>query len=44
MNTVVALTGQGSWPMTVSLTPAGEPFLGGTYYPPGSTRRPEEAP
>ena len=26
--------GQGGWPMTVFLTPAGEPFLGGTYFPP----------
>jgi uncharacterized protein len=34
MDAVVALTGQGGWPMTVFLTPAGEPFLGGTYYPP----------
>ena len=34
MDAVVALTGQGGWPMTVFLTPKGEPFLGGTYYPP----------
>ena len=34
MDAVVALTGHGGWPMTVFLTPAGEPFLGGTYYPP----------
>jgi uncharacterized protein len=34
MDAVVALTGQGGWPMTVFLTPAGEPFFGGTYYPP----------
>ena len=34
MDAVVALTGQGGWPMTVFLTPDGEPFLGGTYYPP----------
>ena len=34
MDAVVALTGQGGWPMTVFLTPEGEPFLGGTYYPP----------
>jgi len=34
MEAVVALTGHGGWPMTVFLTPAGEPFLGGTYYPP----------
>jgi uncharacterized protein len=34
MDAVVSLTGQGGWPMTVFLTPDGEPFLGGTYYPP----------
>jgi uncharacterized protein len=34
MDAVVALSGQGGWPMTVFLTPAGEPFYGGTYYPP----------
>jgi uncharacterized protein len=34
MDSVVSLTGQGGWPMTVFLTPAGEPFYGGTYYPP----------
>src|ERR671933_573973 len=34
MDAVVALTGQGGWPMTVFLTPEGEPFHGGTYYPP----------
>jgi uncharacterized protein YyaL (SSP411 family) len=34
MDAVVALTGHGGWPMTVFLTPRGEPFLGGTYFPP----------
>ena len=34
MDAVVALTGQGGWPMTVFLTPDAEPFFGGTYYPP----------
>jgi uncharacterized protein YyaL (SSP411 family) len=34
MDAVVALTGHGGWPMTVFMTPEGEPFLGGTYYPP----------
>src|SRR4029453_12523174 len=34
INAVVHLTGQGGWPMTVFLTPRGEPFFGGTYYPP----------
>lgn len=28
-----ALTGQAGWPLTVFLTPAGEPFHAGTYYP-----------
>jgi uncharacterized protein YyaL (SSP411 family) len=34
MEAVVALTGQGGWPMTVFLTPDREPFYGGTYFPP----------
>ena len=34
MDAVTALTGQGGWPMTVFLTPAAEPFYGGTYFPP----------
>src|SRR5829696_2725343 len=34
MDAVVALTGHGGWPMTVFLTPEGEPFWGGTYFPP----------
>jgi hypothetical protein len=34
MQAVQAMTGQGGWPMTVFLTPAGEPFYGGTYFPP----------
>lgn len=34
MQAVVALTGQGGWPMTVFLTPDGRPFYGGTYFPP----------
>jgi uncharacterized protein len=36
MNAVQALTGQGGWPMSVFLTPEGEPFYGGTYFPPKS--------
>ncbi len=36
MDAVVGLTGQGGWPMTVFLTPDGEPFYGGTYFPPES--------
>ena len=34
MKAVVAMTGQGGWPMSVFLTPNGEPFYGGTYFPP----------
>ena len=34
MQAVQAITGQGGWPMTVFLTPQGEPFYGGTYFPP----------
>jgi uncharacterized protein len=34
MDAVVALTGQGGWPLTVFVTPEGEPFYGGTYFPP----------
>lgn len=34
MSAVVAMTGQGGWPMTVALTPTGHPFYGGTYFPP----------
>jgi uncharacterized protein YyaL (SSP411 family) len=34
MDAVVAMTGQGGWPMSVFLTPDGLPFYGGTYYPP----------
>lgn len=34
MNAVVSMTGQGGWPLSVFLTPDGEPFFGGTYFPP----------
>jgi uncharacterized protein YyaL (SSP411 family) len=34
MNAVQAMTGSGGWPMSVFLTPEGEPFYGGTYFPP----------
>jgi uncharacterized protein YyaL (SSP411 family) len=34
MDAVAALTGHGGWPLTAFLTPAGEPFVGGTYFPP----------
>jgi uncharacterized protein YyaL (SSP411 family) len=33
MGAVVAMTGQGGWPMSVFLTPDGKPFYGGTYFP-----------
>ena len=34
MRAVHSLTGSGGWPMSVFLTPEGEPFFGGTYLPP----------
>ncbi len=34
MEAVVAVTGSGGWPLTVFLKPDGEPFFGGTYFPP----------
>jgi uncharacterized protein len=34
MDATVSMTGQGGWPMTVFLTPDGEPFYAGTYFPP----------
>jgi uncharacterized protein len=34
MEATQAMTGQGGWPMTALLTPAGEPFFCGTYFPP----------
>lgn len=34
MNALVMMTGQGGWPMSLFLTPQGEPFYGGTYFPP----------
>jgi len=34
MQSVIALTGHGGWPMSVFLTPDQKPFLGGTYFPP----------
>ena len=33
MDATQALTGHGGWPMTCFLTPAGQPFYCGTYYP-----------
>ncbi|MFJ1760553.1 thioredoxin domain-containing protein [Amycolatopsis sp. NPDC088138] len=34
-----AMTGQGGWPMTCFLTPDGEPFYCGTYFPTPTFRR-----
>lgn len=34
MEAVQAMTGSGGWPMSVFLTSTGQPFYGGTYYPP----------
>jgi uncharacterized protein YyaL (SSP411 family) len=34
MEATQAMSGHGGWPMTCFLTPAGEPFHCGTYYPP----------
>jgi len=38
MQAVQAMTGSGGWPLTVFLTPQGEPFYGGTYFPPQDAR------
>ncbi len=34
MSALQAMSGHGGWPMTVFLTPDGEPFVAGTYFPP----------
>jgi len=34
MAAVQALQGSGGWPLNVWVTPQGEPFFGGTYFPP----------
>jgi uncharacterized protein YyaL (SSP411 family) len=36
MTAVQLITQRGGWPMSVFLTPEGEPFYGGTYWPPTS--------
>ncbi|MGZ4686844.1 thioredoxin domain-containing protein [Oryzihumus sp.] len=33
MTATTAMNGQGGWPMTALLTPTGEPFFTGTYFP-----------
>ncbi|MFI5454032.1 MAG: thioredoxin domain-containing protein [Isosphaerales bacterium] len=38
MSAVMAMTGQGGWPMSVFLTPELKPFFGGTYFPPSDSR------
>jgi uncharacterized protein YyaL (SSP411 family) len=34
MTAVQAMTGSGGWPLTVFIAPDGQPFFGGTYFPP----------
>jgi hypothetical protein len=34
MAAVVAISGHGGWPMSMFLMPDGQPFYGGTYFPP----------
>jgi uncharacterized protein YyaL (SSP411 family) len=34
MDATVAMTGSGGWPPTVFMTPDGQPFYAGTYFPP----------
>jgi uncharacterized protein YyaL (SSP411 family) len=34
MEALQSLTGSGGWPLTAVLTPEGEPFFAGTYFPP----------
>ncbi len=36
MKATTAMTGQGGWPLTVFLTAQGDPFYGGTYFPPNA--------
>jgi uncharacterized protein len=39
MDTVVALTGSGGWPLTVFLTPDRKPIFGGTYFRPSDFKQ-----
>ncbi len=39
MAAVQLLTGNGGWPLSVWLTPARQPFFGGTYFPPRDGER-----
>ena len=34
MKSIIALVGQGGWPISLFLTPDCKPYFGGTYYPP----------
>ena len=34
MDALISMTGHGGWPMSMFLTPEGEPFYGGAYFPP----------
>jgi uncharacterized protein len=34
MNALIAMNGQGGWPLNLFLTPEQKPYLGGTYFPP----------
>ena len=34
MDAVQAMNGQGGWPLSAFLTPGGQPFFAGTYFPP----------
>ncbi|MDZ4684246.1 MAG: thioredoxin domain-containing protein [Planctomycetaceae bacterium] len=36
MNAVMAIAGNGGWPMSVFFTPDKQPFFGGTYWPPAA--------
>ncbi|MSQ08249.1 MAG: thioredoxin domain-containing protein [Dehalococcoidia bacterium] len=38
MAAVQAMNGSGGWPLTVFMTAEGEPFFGGTYFPPEDRR------
>jgi uncharacterized protein YyaL (SSP411 family) len=39
MNALIAMNGQGGWPLNLFLTPEQQPYFGGTYFPPVSGNR-----
>src|SRR6478609_5845211 len=39
MDAVQAMTGQGGWPLNAFVTPEGNPFWAGTYFPPESRQQ-----